>query len=102
MASLASGAARGKQAVRWWEKVEETPTVWQALLTDDGLEYYVNTENGTTTWDKPEELMTPDEINSQGTWVWAPHQTNVYVPAKLVSTRGKKQRSSTRTGPSTP
>ena len=37
MASLAG-------TVRWWEKVEEPTTVWQALLTDDGLEYYVNTK----------------------------------------------------------
>jgi hypothetical protein len=49
MASLAG-------TVRWWEKVEEPTTVWQALLTDDGLEYYVNTETNETTWEKPEEL----------------------------------------------
>eukprot|EP00944_MAST-04C_sp_MAST-4C-sp1_P008607 g8607.t1 len=85
MASLAG-------TVRWWEKVEEPTTVWQALLTDDGLEYYVNTETNETTWEKPEELMTTDELNARGDWVWAPHEINVYVPAKVVATRGKKHK----------
>ena len=87
MASIASS-----QTVRWWEKVEEPTTVWQALLTDDGLEYYVNTETNQTTWEKPEELMTPEEINAQGTWLWSPDTVNVYVPAKLISSRGKKNK----------
>ena len=76
--------------VRWWEKVEEPTTIWQALLTDDGLEYYVNTETNETTWEKPEELMTTEELNARGDWVWAPHAINVYVPAKVLL-HGKTQ-----------
>lgn len=30
--------------------------VWRACVTDDGLDYYVNTETNETTWDKPEEV----------------------------------------------
>lgn len=46
-------------------------------MTDDGLDYYVNTETNETTWEKPEELMTEDELRSTGDWVWAPHPTEV-------------------------
>ena len=48
--------------VKWWEAVEEPTTVWRACVTDDGLDYYVNTETHETTWDKPEELMTEAEM----------------------------------------
>jgi len=70
---------------RWWEVNEmETPTVWQALVTKDGLDYYYNTETQETSWEKPEELMTEDEINSAGEWLWVPHQTEVYVAGKVL------------------
>lgn len=36
-------AAPGR--VKWWEKEPEPTTVWRACLTDDGLDYYVNTES---------------------------------------------------------
>ena len=45
-----------------------------------------------TTWDKPVELMTDEELNSQGNWVWVPEKTEVYVPAKLEGENGKKIR----------
>ena len=83
---------------RWWEKVEVPATVWQALLTDDGVEYFVNTETKETTWDKPEELMTEAELNAKGDWVWTPHEINVYVPAKLISSRGNKSLVETEDG----
>ena len=84
--------------VRWWEKVEEPTTVWQALFTDDGVEYFVNTETKETTWDKPEELMTTAELNARGDWVWTTHEKNVYVPAKLISSMGKKSLVETEDG----
>lgn len=74
---------------RWWEKVEEPTTVWRACLTEDGVEYYFNTETNETTWDKPEELMSADEVNAQGEWVWVPHPENVFVPAKKIGDAGK-------------
>jgi hypothetical protein len=46
-------------------------------MTDDGLDYYVNTESNETTWEKPEELMTEDELRGTGDWVWCPHPTEV-------------------------
>eukprot|EP00949_MAST-11_sp_MAST-11-sp1_P000183 g183.t1 len=79
-------------AVRWWEREEEPDTVWQACLTDDGLDFYVNTETNETTWDKPEELMTEEELNATGEWLWVPDEENVFMPAKLISSRGKKHK----------
>jgi hypothetical protein len=43
------------------EKAEEPKSVWRALVTEDGVDYYMNTETNETTWDKPTELMT-DEV----------------------------------------
>ena len=55
--------------------------------------YYLYTLFQTeTTWDKPVELMTDEELNSQGNWVWVPEKTEVYVPAKLEGENGKKIR----------
>jgi hypothetical protein len=70
---------------RWWEVHEmEAPTVWQALVTKDGLDYYYNTETQETSWEKPEELMTEDEINSAGEWLWVPHPEEVFVAGKVL------------------
>ena len=33
---------------KWWERTEEPDTVWRACVTDDGLDYYVNTETNET------------------------------------------------------
>ncbi len=79
-----------KAKVRWWEKVEEPQTIWRALVSNDGLDYYVNTETGETTWEKPEELMTEEELNSSGDWVWVPHPTQCYVPARVIETSSRK------------
>jgi hypothetical protein len=77
--------------VKWWERAKEevVHTVWQACVTADGLDYYYNTETKETTWDKPEELMTPGEIDSQGKWVWVPHGEEVYKPGKVTGEYGK-------------
>jgi len=77
-------------SAKWWEKEPEPTTVWRACLTDDGLDYYVNTETNETTWDKPEELMSGDELNSTGDWYWVPHPTEAFVPARKVSGSGKR------------
>ena len=55
-------------------------------------DYYVNTDTNETTWDKPEELMTEAEIANQGEWLWIPDEQNVYIPAKLCASKGKKHR----------
>eukprot|EP00041_Stephanoeca_diplocostata_P035801 m.1275779 g.1275779 ORF g.1275779 m.1275779 type:complete len:1469 (+) comp24762_c0_seq12:253-4659(+) len=75
--------------VKWWEAVEEPTTTWRACVTEDGLDYYVNTETNVTTWDKPEELMTADEMKSSGDWVWIPDKEEVFVPAKKCGTPQK-------------
>jgi hypothetical protein len=40
------------------------PSVWKVLKTENGREYYHNTVLGTTSWEKPEELMTDEEASS--------------------------------------
>jgi len=81
---------------KWWEKkadeLEEEKTPWRALVTEEGLDYFMNIETQETTWDKPVELMTADELDGQGEWRWVPHETEVYVPAKVEGGQGKKIR----------
>ena len=35
---------------KWWERADEPDTVWRACVTDDGLDYYVNTETNETSY----------------------------------------------------
>ncbi len=58
------------------------------MVTDDGVDYYYNIDTEATQWDKPVELMTPEEINSQGDYYWVPDEENVFVPCRLESSRG--------------
>eukprot|EP01083_Nonionella_stella_P277197 942359_1 len=73
----------------WWDKKDVEQTVWTELLTDDGLTYYYNTETKETSWEKPEELWTAEDRAKQGEWVWIPHKTEVFAPAKVLSRSGK-------------
>jgi myosin heavy subunit len=43
-----------------------------------------------TTWDKPTELMTDEEINATGEWLWVPSESQQFAPAKLISSKGTK------------
>ena len=54
------------------------------------LERTDTTETNETTWDKPEELMTPEELSSTGEWVWVPHPDEVFVPARKLAEKGGK------------
>lgn len=56
-----------KATNRWWEKKKEPLSVWQACRDAEGVEYFYNAETKETTWEKPKELMTADELDSQ---VW--------------------------------
>ena len=57
--SAALGAGTGE--AKWWEKAseeeEEDKTPWRALVTEDGLDYYMNIDTDETTWDKPAKAM---------------------------------------------
>ena len=59
-------------ATKWWLVAQnKKTTIWQANVTEDGVEYYFNTETLEKTFDKPEELMTDAELkNSKSKWVW--------------------------------
>jgi hypothetical protein len=73
----------------WLACVRACVQVWRQLFTEDGLDYYVNTETNETTWDKPEELMTSEELNQSGDWLWAPHPTEVSVCRPSLRTRAR-------------
>lgn len=39
-----------------------TAMVWQTLQSDDKRSYYWNKETNTTSWVKPDELLTPAQV----------------------------------------
>ena len=52
-------------ATKWWLVAQnKKTTIWQANVTEDGVEYYFNTETLENTFDKPEELMTDAELKN--------------------------------------
>ena len=52
-------------ATKWWLVAQnKKTTIWQANVTEDGVEYYFNTETLEKTFDKPEELMTDAELKN--------------------------------------
>ena len=54
-------------------------------VTEDGVEYYFNTETLEKTFDKPEELMADAELkNSKSKWVWIQDKDEAFLPAKLI------------------
>ena len=77
---------------KWWEKSEDvSQTKWIKCVTDDGLDYYVNTETNESQWEKPPELQTEEDIKREGgDWYWAPHETEVFAPGKMISSQGSK------------
>jgi hypothetical protein len=38
---------------RWWEVQKEETSVWRGCKTNEGLDYYYNSETQATTWEKP-------------------------------------------------
>ena len=58
---------------------------WQEKTTLDGLTFFMNAETEQVSWTKPEELMTDEEKEeNSGEWVWVPHKSNMWQPAKVV------------------
>lgn len=56
---------------------------WQEKTTLEGLVYYYNTSSKEVTWEKPDELLSPQEREeNQGTWTWVPHPQDVWQPAR--------------------
>ena len=41
----------------------QPPTVWQEHRTPEGRAYFYNSATKETTWTKPEEMMSPAEVN---------------------------------------
>jgi len=64
---------------------ESKASNWKAFQTPEGLEYYHNDSTGETTWDKPDALKSPDELDKAGDWMWCPEDTpKAFVPARKV------------------
>lgn len=59
---------------------------WQEKQTIDGLPYYYNSDTEEITWDKPDALRTPQEIEEEsGDWTWVPHPKTLWQPARITS-----------------
>jgi len=61
---------------------------WKEMATPEGVPYYYNAQTGETTWDKPEELKTQNDRDKEGDWIWMPHPTEAFVPAKRMGNKG--------------
>lgn len=59
---------------------------WKEYFTTEGVAYYFNERTQATSWDKPECLMSADEKEGIGSWLWAPHPVHGYVAAQIVQT----------------
>ena len=59
---------------------------WKEYFTSEGVAYYFNERTQATSWDKPDCLMTADEKEGIGSWLWAPHPTHGYVAAQVTQT----------------
>lgn len=60
---------------------------WEEKVTLSGQEFYFNTDTEQVSWQKPEELMTPEEKEDNShTWVWVPHENLLWQPAKRLET----------------
>mmetsp|Transcript_11196 Transcript_11196/g.12942 ORF Transcript_11196/g.12942 Transcript_11196/m.12942 type:complete len:1567 (+) Transcript_11196:219-4919(+) len=66
--------------------IEPVKTTWVESTTYEGKKYFFNPSGPAIQWAKPEELKTKEEKEkSSGKWIWAPHKTDYWVPAKVVS-----------------
>lgn len=66
-------------------KQENNSANWQVLKSPEGIEYYVNTVTKETTWTKPRELLSADELGrSNFKWVWKPDDYQAFIPAKVL------------------
>ncbi len=51
----------------------------------DGSTYFVDKATDTIQWEKPKELHDDDATgNDSAEWVWVPHKSEVFVPAKII------------------
>ena len=57
---------------------------WQTYYSADNQPYYVNRKSGETTWTKPAELFTDEEIQLQGDFVWVKHEDCVWIPSRIL------------------
>eukprot|EP00013_Stygamoeba_regulata_P023515 CAMPEP_0177666056 /NCGR_PEP_ID=MMETSP0447-20121125/21382_1 /TAXON_ID=0 /ORGANISM="Stygamoeba regulata, Strain BSH-02190019" /LENGTH=1567 /DNA_ID=CAMNT_0019172187 /DNA_START=105 /DNA_END=4808 /DNA_ORIENTATION=- len=59
---------------------------WKEYKTPEGVPYYYNAATEETSWDKPDAMKTADELEGAGNWVWAPHDTEGWVPGQVTQT----------------
>ncbi len=71
---------------------------WKELKTPEGQSYYYNSQSGVTTWEKPEELRGDGDRERAGDWIWMPHPTDGFVPAKKLGENAHKLQCETEDG----
>jgi myosin heavy subunit len=71
---------------------------WKEMKTPEGQSYFYNSQTGVTTWEKPEELKTDADRERAGEWIWMPHPTDGYIPAKKISENNMKVQCETEDG----
>lgn len=70
---------------------------WVEKKTVDGHAYYYNTSSKALSWDKPDELRSKFEVESEsGEWVWIPHPTKLWQPARIVGGKGNSKKCQTQ------
>jgi len=62
---------------------------WKWLQNQEGVAYYFNSESQECVYDKPECFMTDvEKEQSTGEYVWCPHETEAFLPARILSRSG--------------
>lgn len=67
------------------KKAAAAASGWMEKKTLEGMEYYYNKNSEDVSWEKPDALKTPEELEeAKGEWMWIPHPTLVWQAARRV------------------
>eukprot|EP00752_Nemacystus_decipiens_P006696 g6019.t1 len=74
-------------------------TKWVEKRTADDVPYYFEPSSETVTWEKPDCLKSPEELQSNsGPWAWVSDEKEGWVPARILKESGDSANVQLQTG----